>query len=155
MYVFHYVCILWLGMTVYDLATLSSSEHVTELQWAGTQGSIFSLLVVCCALVTMTVMNTYTVEEYLIVSVWVHKNTAQVRQWIRWWHLFFQQWLGKPSLCRAWEKVCPFKWERLSLEWLTSNLNGDLCCCCHFHWTVTAHFNMEMISRNWSPVLTL
>jgi len=25
-------------------------------------------------------MNTYTLGEYLIVSVWVHKITAQVRQ---------------------------------------------------------------------------
>lgn len=68
MYLFHCVFILWLGMPVYDLATLISSEHVTELQWASTQSSIFSLLVVCCALVTMTDMNTYAFEEYLIVS---------------------------------------------------------------------------------------
>jgi hypothetical protein len=160
-YLFRYVCILWLGMTEYDFATLSSSEHVTELRWASTEGSIFSLLVVCCALVAVTDTNTYAIEEYLIVSVRVHKITAQVRQWIRWWHLFFQQWFGKPSVCRAtllsWKKMCLFIWEyeRLSLEWLTNNLNGDLCCCCHFHWTFTAQFNMEMISRNWSTVLTM
>ena len=106
-------------------------------------------------------MNTYTVEEYLIVSVWVHKEAAQVRQWSRWWHLFFQQWFGKPSLCRATllslEKMCLFIWEceRFSLEWSTNNLNGDLCHCCHFRWTVTAQFHMEMISRTWSTALTM
>jgi len=146
-------------MTVYDLATLSSSEYVRELQWSSIRGSIFLLLVVYCALVTMTGMNTYTVEEYLIVSVWVHKSTTQVGQWIRRWHLFFQQWFGKPSLCRAtllsWGKNVPFHMGKISVEWLTNNLNRDLCCCCHFHWTVTVHFNMEMIRRNWSTVLTL
>ena len=42
---FHYVCILLLGMTLHDLTTLCGNAHVTKLWWANTQGHIFSLLV--------------------------------------------------------------------------------------------------------------
>ena len=35
---FQYICILWLGMILHYLTTLCGSAHVTEPQWASTQG---------------------------------------------------------------------------------------------------------------------
>jgi hypothetical protein len=72
-YSFHYVC-----MTVHDLATLSGNERVTELQRSSTQGSIFSLFGVLCQ-VDSGRYEHYFIEEHLVVSVWVHEKTAQVR----------------------------------------------------------------------------
>jgi len=53
----HYVCNLWLDMTVHDLTTLCGNAHVTKLRWAKTQGCIFSLSLVCCVKMGMTIMS--------------------------------------------------------------------------------------------------
>jgi len=42
-------------MILHDVTTLCVSAHVTKLWWADTQGRIFSLLVVCCIQMGMTV----------------------------------------------------------------------------------------------------
>jgi len=44
-------------MTLHDLTTQCGNTHVTKLWWANTQGHIFSLLVVCCAQMGMTIMS--------------------------------------------------------------------------------------------------
>ena len=54
---FHYVCILWLGMTLHDLTTLCGNAHLTKLQWANTQSHVFLLLVVCYVKVGMAIMS--------------------------------------------------------------------------------------------------
>jgi hypothetical protein len=77
-YLFHYVCILWLGITVCDLATLSSSEHVTA---AMSQHPRWHFLVISCVLC----IGGNDRYEHLhccgvFDSVWVRKKTAQVTQ---------------------------------------------------------------------------
>jgi hypothetical protein len=143
-YLFRYVCILWLGMTVYDFATLSSSEHVTELRWASTQDSIFSLLVVCCALVAVTDMNTYVIEEYLLVLGCIklqHRSDSKSGDDT----FSFSSDLGS-HVCAEQLFQCGKKYiyveeyEGFSSEQSTSIMNSDLCCDCHFHWMITTQF---------------
>lgn len=74
-------------MTLHDLATLCGNEHVTKLR-ANIQDYIFSLLVVCCGTWTVVDIGNYSIEEHSVASIWVHKKTAQVTWWIRWWHYY-------------------------------------------------------------------
>jgi hypothetical protein len=63
----------------------------------------------------------------------------------------FQQWFGKPCLCRAtlsvWEKV--EEYEGLSSEKSNNISNTDLCCGCCFHWTITT----KVCGETWSAEL--
>jgi len=70
-------------------------------------GPIFSLGV-CCVKMGMTIMSSKSIEESLVASVWMHKDsTCQMMNQVI---THFQQWFGKPCLCRAtvsvWGKVC-------------------------------------------------
>ena len=85
---FYYVCLLWLGMTLYDLAAQCGNEFLTKPWQASTQGCIFLLLVLCCMKLTVAEISNYLIEELLLASVWLHKKTAQVKWWMRWWHHF-------------------------------------------------------------------
>jgi len=44
-------------MTSHDLTTLCCNAHVTKLRWPNTEDRIFSLLVVCCIKMGMTIMS--------------------------------------------------------------------------------------------------
>jgi len=150
---FHYVWILWLGMTLHDLTTLCVNSHVTKLWWANTQSRICSLLVVCCVKMGMTIMSSKSTDESL-VAIFGYIKTAQVRWWIEWWHHFSSD-LG--SLVCAEQlfhcgKKCAYveEYEGFSLEQLTNIPNVDLCCGCCFHWTITMQVCAEMIGRTWS-----
>jgi hypothetical protein len=61
-----------------DLATLSGNEYVTKPQGANTKSRKFLLIIVCRATFTISDISCSSVER-LVASVWVHKNTAQVR----------------------------------------------------------------------------
>jgi hypothetical protein len=45
-------------------------------------------LIICLAKLTAANISSYCTEELWVESVWVHKKTAQVRRWIRWFHGF-------------------------------------------------------------------
>ena len=81
---------------------------MTELRWANIHGRIVSLLVVCCVKMGITIMSSWSIEESLVASVWMHKgSTGQMMNQVM---TPLQQRFGKPCLCRAtlsvWEKVC-------------------------------------------------
>ena len=63
----------------------------------------------------------------------------------------FQQWFGKPCMCRAtlsvWQKL--EEYEGLSSEKSTNIPNTDLCCGCRFLWTITT----EVCGETWSAEL--
>ena len=42
------------------------------------------------------------------------------------------------------------EYEGFSSERSTNIPNGDQCCGCHFHWTITTQVYAETISRTWS-----
>jgi len=44
-------------MNLRDLTTLCGNAYVTKLGWTNTQGHIFSLLVMCCVKMGMTIMS--------------------------------------------------------------------------------------------------
>ena len=66
----------------------------------------------------------------------------QVMTWLQKWSqkIFFFFSMGKTFL---------FTWEcgRFYLEQSVNILNSNVCCCCGFHWTVTAQVSVEVISR--------
>ena len=81
-------------------------------------------------------------------------KTAQVRRWIRWWHSFSSD-LGSHVCAEQlfqFGKKCVYveEYEGFSLEQSTNIPNVDLCCGCHFHWTITTHVCVETISGTWS-----
>ena len=78
-------------------------------------------------------------------------KTAQVRWWIRWWHLFSSN-LGShvcAELLFQCGKKCVYleEYEGFSSEQSINIPNGDLCCGCRFHWTITTQVHAEMDSR--------
>jgi len=81
-------------------------------------------------------------------------KTAQVRQWIRWWHLFSSD-LGSHVFAEQLfqcGKRCAYveEYEGFSSEQLTNILNGDLCCGFRFHCMITTQVCVETISGTWS-----
>ena len=98
-------------MTWHDFTGLDNPVwHCTCDETAMSQhpGSHFSLLVVCCLKMEITIMCSYSTEESLVASVWMHKDsTSQTMNQVM---TPFQQRIGKPCLCRAslsvWENVC-------------------------------------------------
>ena len=81
-------------------------------------------------------------------------KSAQIRQWIRWWHHFSSD-LGSHVCARQLfmcGKKCVYieEYEGFSSEQSTNIRNGDLCCVCRFHRIIATWVCAEMISRTWS-----
>jgi len=105
-WLFHYVCILWLGVTLHDLTTL------------------------CGSACDKTAVSQHPASHFLISSVLCKEGNDNYEQWVHWGEFGssvwmrrqhrsdesvmtpFQQWFEKPCLCTAtllvWEKVCLF-----------------------------------------------
>ena len=90
-YLFNELIIYFMMPAFYDLAGLHDwatpcgSEHGTKPWRVITHGRIFSLLV---RFEKLTLANTssYSSEERLVAIFLLHKETAEVRRWIRWFH---------------------------------------------------------------------
>jgi len=84
-YLFHYVCTLWLGMTLRNLVTLHGNKHVKKPHRANAHICIFSLAVMCCVSLIMADASNYSIE--CLVVFWCMKDSSWVRQ-IHWWQCF-------------------------------------------------------------------
>jgi len=81
-------------------------------------------------------------------------KTAQVRQWIRWWHHISSD-LG---ICVCAEqlfqcgKKCVYveEYEGFSSEQLTNIPNGELSCGCRFRETITTQVCAETLGGTWT-----
>jgi hypothetical protein len=97
-------------MTLYALATPCGNEHVTTPCCVHTQGHTFSLLLEHCALLKVADVGNYSPHKHLVASVWVHRKSAQVKWWVKWWHCFssnFESQLCAEQLCNRREsKPC-------------------------------------------------
>jgi len=81
--------------TFHDMAWLympwqppRGNEHVTTPCCVHTQGHTFSLLLEHCALLKVADVGNYSTHKDLVAIVWVHKKSAQVKRWVKWWHCF-------------------------------------------------------------------